>query len=199
MKYSCTTPDPGGTGNITNEPGFVNIPTPRLLSGSQCINAGVNQEWMTGAVDMDGTPRIVGGIVDMGAYESANGKTSNGIPWGWLLQYHLETDGSADCLTAGNGMLVWQNWVAGCDPTNPASVFRVTHMDYNASSGLVIRWPSISNRFYNLSRSTNLLAGTNAFTILPGASNMPATPTENCYTDTVQGVGPYYYKIDVRE
>lgn len=64
---------------------------------------------------------------------------------------------------------------------------------------MVLRWPSISNRFYNLWRATNFIAGTNTFAILPDAINMPATPTMNSYTDEVQGVGPYFYRIDVHE
>lgn len=38
---------------------------------SPCVNAGTNQTWMTGAVDLAGTARIGGGIVDIGAYEVA--------------------------------------------------------------------------------------------------------------------------------
>ena len=64
---------------------------------------------------------------------------------------------------------------------------------------MVIRWPSTSSRFYDLSRATNLIAGTNSFVVLPDASNMPATPPENVYTDNVQGVGQYFYKVNVRE
>ena len=70
--YSCTAPDPGGVGNITNDPCFVNAAAGdyHLQSTSPCINAGNNQDWMITSVDMDGNPRIRGGVVDMGAYES---------------------------------------------------------------------------------------------------------------------------------
>jgi hypothetical protein len=98
----------------------------------------------------------------------------------------------------GNNVPKW--WLAGCNSTDSNSVFRFTGSQSAPSGqGMVVRWPSISNRFYDLSRATNLLAGSNAFVILPGASNMPAMPTENCYTDSVQGVGPYFYMINVRE
>ncbi len=42
----------------------------RLDKGSPCINTGLNQDWMTGATDLDGNPRILEQTVDMGAYES---------------------------------------------------------------------------------------------------------------------------------
>ncbi|MEI8122154.1 MAG: choice-of-anchor Q domain-containing protein [bacterium] len=125
---------------------------------------------------------------------------TNNVPKWWLAQSGL-TNFTIDAMrdVDNDGMLTWQEWIAGCDPTNINSVFRFTSADGAPSQGMVVRWPSISNRFYDLSRATNLMAGTNAFTILPGASNMPATPTQNIYTDAVQGVGPYFYRIDVRE
>ena len=56
----CTTPDPGGGGNITNEPLFVNLigENFHLQSNSPCINAG-NNAYVTGTNDLDGNPRIV--------------------------------------------------------------------------------------------------------------------------------------------
>lgn len=40
----------------------------RLQIESPCVNTGTNQDWMTGASDLAGNPRLCG-IVDMGAYE----------------------------------------------------------------------------------------------------------------------------------
>jgi hypothetical protein len=71
--HVCTTPDPGGVGNITNDPQFVDAASGdfRLLPASPCINAGTNSYWMLGATDLDGNRRILGGVVDIGAYEFA--------------------------------------------------------------------------------------------------------------------------------
>ena len=71
LNYCCTTPDPGGTNNITNEPQFVNAAAGdyRLLPSSPCIDRGINQDWMYEETDLAGHPRILNGAVDMGAYE----------------------------------------------------------------------------------------------------------------------------------
>ncbi len=71
INYCCTVPfSTNGPGNITNDPVFVNAPAGdlHLQSSSPCINAGSNA-LITGSADLDGHPRIVGGTVDMGAYE----------------------------------------------------------------------------------------------------------------------------------
>jgi len=67
--YCCTTPNPGGPGNITNAPLFVAADDYYLQASSPCIDAGINLPWMAGATDLEGTPRIVNGTVDIGAYE----------------------------------------------------------------------------------------------------------------------------------
>jgi hypothetical protein len=74
--HSCTFPaitngmDFGGT--ITNNPSFVDFDNGnyRISIFSYCRNAGTNQSWMTTAIDLDGEPRIMEEIVDMGAYET---------------------------------------------------------------------------------------------------------------------------------
>jgi len=85
----------GGEGNIALNPQFVDADGPdddhetyvdnnfRLLPDSPCINAGKNEDWMWQAVDLDGDPRVVGGKVDMGAYEYGRFSII-GITWGPL-------------------------------------------------------------------------------------------------------------------
>ncbi|HTD88175.1 MAG TPA: immunoglobulin domain-containing protein, partial [Candidatus Binatia bacterium] len=70
--HVSTTPDPGGLGNTTSPPLFVNTNAfdYRLAPGSPCIDTGINQAWMVGAKDLKGNPRIINGTVDIGACES---------------------------------------------------------------------------------------------------------------------------------
>jgi hypothetical protein len=66
-------PLPSSQGNITNNPQFKDAGRGdyRLTLSSPCVNAGLNQTWMTNAVDLDGNPRIDGFLqrVDIGCYE----------------------------------------------------------------------------------------------------------------------------------
>src|SRR5439155_11181487 len=73
--HSCTTPDPGGPGNIVDDPQFVDQPNKNyhLAPTSPCVDAGMNEPWMSGAQDLDGNPRIANGTVDLGAWESTSG------------------------------------------------------------------------------------------------------------------------------
>jgi len=72
LNYSCVIPAVDGTGNITNNPVLKNLTGGdyHLRMTSPCVNVGTNQSWMTGAVDLEGNPRILNVIVDMGAYET---------------------------------------------------------------------------------------------------------------------------------
>ncbi len=61
-----------GDGNLDDNPLFVNPVEKdyRLLEDSPCIDSGdSNSESPPDATDLDGNPRIINGIVDMGAYE----------------------------------------------------------------------------------------------------------------------------------
>lgn len=66
----CTIPEVGEN-CVTNDPSFAHpeLWDLHLRGSSPCINAGTNQAWMAGGTDFDGSPRITGPSVDIGAYE----------------------------------------------------------------------------------------------------------------------------------
>jgi hypothetical protein len=195
LNYCCTTPMPtNGFGNITNEPLFVayaggNL---RLQARSPCINAG-NNAYITNSTDLDGRPRIVGGTVDMGAYEFQPGVS--GLFIGWLQQYGLPTDGSADGTDPdADGLNNWQEWRCLTVPTNTLSVLRLLAAS-PAGANLTVSWESVAGVRYFLERSTNLGA-TPPFTLV--ATNLLGQTGTNTFTDTNTVALPrLFYRVGV--
>jgi len=75
VEYSCSTPLQPGPGNTSSNPALANVAAGFFCptAASPCINAGINQPWMSSAVDIAGRTRIIQNIVDIGAYEFTNG------------------------------------------------------------------------------------------------------------------------------
>lgn len=73
MAYSCTVPLTGinGAGNTNADPKFVDAANGnfQLKKESPCKNTGLQQDWMSTALDLAAKPRVSGDSVDMGAYE----------------------------------------------------------------------------------------------------------------------------------
>jgi hypothetical protein len=201
LNYCCTTPLPaGGFGNVTNAPLFVDTnawANLRLQSNSPCINAGNNSyltnSYFTNSFDLDDNPRIVGGTVDIGAYEfqSPTSITS----YAWLQQYGLPTDGSADFTDPdGDGLNNWQEWRCGTDPTNALSALGLLAPSPTGTN-VTVTWQSVAGVNYFLERSTNLTASP-AF--VPLATSVFGQAGTTSFTDTnVVGAGPFFYRVGV--
>ena len=196
LNYCCTTPLPGGIGNFTNAPHFVdtsNWSNLRLQANSPCINAGANAYAPAGP-DLDGNPRISGGTVDVGAYEFQN--PASIISYAWLQQYGLPMDGTADAADLDHdGMNNWQEWRAGTDPTSALSVLQML-APTNGASGVTVTWQSVTNRSYYLQRSLDLSAQPPFLNL---QSNIAGQAGTTSYTDTnAAGPGPLFYRVGVQ-
>ena len=192
----CTTPLAYGAGNITNAPLFVNPVSGdfHLASNSPCINAG-NNSLVIGNTDYDGNPRIVGGTVDMGAYEYQT--PSSFLSYAWARQYHLATDGSEDFADPdGDGMNNWQEWICGTIPTNAASVLKM-YAPSNSAVGVQVRWQSVIGRSYFLQRASDLTAQPSFVTLQGSLSGL--TNSTSCLDATATNGGSYYYRIGVQQ
>ena len=119
----------------------------------------------------------------------------DGMPNGWEVAYGFNPGIAADGMqdADGDGMLNWKEYVAGTDPTSSSSVFQILNRFYT-NSQFVLSWSSVSGKYYFIYRTTNLSAG---FTTLL-ATNLPANPPANTFTDTVPGGALYYYDIRVQ-
>ncbi|PWU22026.1 MAG: hypothetical protein C5B50_00265 [Verrucomicrobia bacterium] len=194
FSFCCTTPDPGGAGNITNDPAFLNPGADdfHLQSTSPCINAGDNA-YALAATDLDGNPRIRGGTVDIGAYEIQN--PTSIISYAWLQHYGLATDGAADFADPDrDGMNNWQEWICGTDPNDASSVLKLLTPS-QSGSGVTLTWQSVSGKTYFVQRSTNLLQQPAFISIQTG---IPGQPGMSSFTDTsANPQAPCFYRIGI--
>ncbi len=196
LRYSCTTPLAPGPGNFSNDPALAHLAGGdyHLQSNSPCINAG-SQAYVATTIDLDGNPRVVGGTVDVGAYEFQF--PSSLISYAWLQQWGLPTDGSADSLDPdADGLSNWQEWMADTEPTNSASALRMLTPVATNLPSVTLSWLSSSNRLYSLERAINTAAGP-LFTCI--ASNIPGRfPTASLADSNAPTPGPALYRVAVQ-
>ncbi|HEV2454687.1 MAG TPA: hypothetical protein VGY98_10515 [Verrucomicrobiae bacterium] len=135
------------------------------------------------------------GTVDIGAYEYQS--PTSVISYAYLQQYGLPTDGSIDFTNLdGTPFNVYQDWIAGLNPTNPASILAMlTPVATNTTSGVTVTWQSVSGIPYFLQRSTNLTSQPPFSTI---QSNITGQSIKTSYTDTSATNNiPYFYRVGV--
>jgi IPT/TIG domain. len=116
----------------------------------------------------------------------------------WLASYGLPSGGSADYLDSdGDGINNWQEYLAGTNPTNSGSAFKIISSQMISRTQFVVRWSSVSNRLYDVMRATNLAAGATGFVPLPGGTNLVGAPPANTWTDSVSR--PSFYRVSVHQ
>lgn len=174
LANTCTTPLPLNPTCITGDPQFVSLAVTnlRLQASSPCINTGLNFAVKT-ILDLDGNPRISGGTVDLGAYETLGGlpdSDGDGMPDAWETQYGLSpaVSNAPGSNADGDWMTDLEEYWADTNPTNGASFLPNIALT-NSGPGtmmLVISTTSIA-RVYGLTASTNLLAVPQSWMPLP--------------------------------
>ncbi len=197
VSYCCTTPLPAnGWRNLTNNPTFANLAGGdfHLQLSSPCINSG-NNDYVTRSVDFAGSPRVVRGTVDIGAYEAQ--VAGSFISYAYLQQYGLPLDGTKDYADFDlDGMTTWMEWRAGTDPVDPTSVLKLLPLT-NSPSGTIVSWESVPDRLYLIQRTASLAAPVQFQTL---ASNLFGGATWTNWLDTSAiGAGPFFYRAGVQQ
>ena len=192
--YCCTTPLPtNGVANITNAPAFVDLAggNLRLRPDSPCINSGYNQAELHDP-DFDGNSRVVGGSVDIGAFEFQS--PSSVLSYAWLQQYGLPVDGSADHADPdGDHFDNYSEWRAGTSPLDASSLLRMLSV-VPGTNGTVVTWQSVSGLGYFLERSTNLSQVPPFTTVISFSAD---TNTAGYLDSEAVGSGPFFYRVRV--
>jgi Regulator of chromosome condensation (RCC1) repeat/von Willebrand factor type A domain/Putative Ig domain/Immunoglobulin domain len=121
-----------------------------------------------------------------------------GTPVPWLIQYgftnasdwaNIETND-----LDGNGMLVWQDYVAGLNPTNASSVFTVRSLTPTGEFGhYQITFNTVLNRTYRVETSTNLVNWQTLQDDIAGTGgDVTVTDTRN-----LNGINHVFYRVVV--
>ncbi|MBN1672442.1 MAG: PKD domain-containing protein [Kiritimatiellae bacterium] len=129
-------------------------------------------------------------------YEDTGDTDADGMLDGWEVQFFGGvTNADAETDSDGDTFNNWAEWLAGSDPTNAASMFELgSPAAPGAAAGVILSWPSLSNRVYMIDFTTNLVT----VPFAPLVTNLPATPVENVYTDDQHSAeGQLYYRIRV--
>jgi hypothetical protein len=108
-------------------------------------------------------------------------------PYEWLARYGLtnyNTDAAAD--QDSDGLIAWQEYIAGTVPTNAASCFKAAQNTRD-----IIIWSAVSGRVYSVYWSTNLMKG---FTNLNNNILYP----QSSYTNANPDARVNHYQIKVR-
>ncbi|MDF7807763.1 hypothetical protein P4E94_09965 [Pontiellaceae bacterium B12219] len=122
---------------------------------------------------------------------TAYGETGNGTPYPWLAEYGL-TDADDDVDIDNDGMMTWEEYIAGTNPTNAASVLTVNSFS-NVAGDYVITWQSVEGKSYSVLTNLDLVYGT------PGAaaSGIVAVTNETSYTSSVPASSAVFFEIGV--
>ena len=120
---------------------------------------------------------------------NSRGRRPVALGWYALATALFQNDGDADGLSDGDELL------AGTRHRDGASRFAISGMRATGGAGRVIEWASISNKFYTVAFSSNLVTDilwTNAI------RNIPATPPVNSYTAAVESAGMLFYRLQLQ-
>jgi hypothetical protein len=122
-----------------------------------------------------------------------NDTDGDGLPDAWERHYAdgdtaLDPDEDAD----HDGMNNLQECLAGTDPRDATSRLQLRDATVESDGMVVLRWPSVTNRFYTVGGGADLVTGFSAI-----VSNLPATPPDNVFRDRSSARDAFFYRINV--
>jgi len=133
------------------------------------------------------TPGSVGGVAPD---PDADG---DGMPDEWETTHFGGTDepnGDAQDDWDGDGASNLDEWRAGTNPTNAASVLAIVSVRFSPDHA--ITWLSATGKYYSLWTTTNLLS-----TFGRMRTSIPATPPMNTLTTAPSAAGSMFYRLTV--
>jgi hypothetical protein len=121
--------------------------------------------------------------------------TNFSTPHAWLAAAGYTNDfETAATLIGANGMPLWQSYVAGLNPHDSENRLLISGEFAPTSNAFVLSWSTVTGRVYTIWSSPN---GTDNFTPLAGATDLPATI--NRFTNNFQFAPQQFYRLGVRK
>jgi hypothetical protein len=122
-------------------------------------------------------------------------RTADGIPYAWLDSYGWATNGytaAEQSDSDSDGYTAGQEYIAGTDPTNRASVFKFQGALKPDANGAELVFNTVADRKYSVYNCTNLVSGKWEL-LKDGLSGTGGTVT---VSDTNQ-YSPAFYRLKV--
>jgi hypothetical protein len=119
----------------------------------------------------------------------------NGIPDAWEMSYFgsVTTNRTQFTDTDRNGMSDYAKFIAGLNPTNPASRFEFTGQTLASNRLVQIQWTVVTNRLYQVSATTNLVSWLPVTDWLQSSGDSTMSYTVTNATD-----GTRFYRVQVQ-
>jgi hypothetical protein len=112
---------------------------------------------------------------------------TNGLPDAWEQAFFQQTgvdpNGDAD----GDGSRNLDEYLAGTNPTNAASALTISSMDVTTGGLVSVQWPSVDYKLYTVQTRAGF---TGAWQTI--ATDVPATPPLNTFTNAATQTGAFY-------
>jgi uncharacterized repeat protein (TIGR03803 family) len=169
-------------------------PTMPLTRGSPAIDAGGST---TFATDQRGFPRFVGLAPDMGAYESGTKSNYNVWIWESLPATATVAQHGATFDFDGDGQSNSNEWLAGSDPNDANSAFRITAITRQGNN-LGLTWMTGIGRTNALQAATAAGDGgyyTNGFTDIFTVTNTVGTTTNYLDVGAATNIPSRFYRV----
>jgi len=122
--------------------------------------------------------------------------TNYPTPLWWLAANGFTQNVESVVVNVGaNGMPLWQSYIAGLNPNDPNSQFRLSVAGAASGNSVVLHWNAVTGRVYSVWSSANPVSG---FSPIPNAINLPATITY--FTNTLGASVPAtFYRLQVQK